>query len=159
MHCNSIRVINAKDVKTAVAHIENDLDMDESLTSDNWWNAIGVLNLNTKEYTKIAKDRDDQRLHTIGGIKEVVQEIASKERYERLQLDMMCAIKQEDWDTVRINALELDDIKHIVKNGFKFSAKEITELAPCRIDTFSITDMTDRDSKEDTFAVILDFHY
>lgn len=159
MHCNSIRVIRAKDVKTAVARIESDLDMDESLTSNNWWKTVGVLNLNTKKYTKIEEESDDQRLHTIGGIKELVQEIAGKDRYERLQLDMMCAIKREDWDTVRINALELDDIKSIVKNGFKFSAEDITELAPCRVDTFSITDMRDRDSKEDTFAVILDFHY
>ena len=107
-------------------------------------------------------DRDYEKLHSVEGITEVINEFAGKKRYDTLVNELEEHIKKEEWFYVENCAKELDGISDVVKNGFVLTDEKITEVNTDDWFNFGITDWTEvlsNDEDDDrVFAVIVDFH-
>lgn len=161
MHNAHIFVVKSAKAELAISKVKDELEMDESLTSNNWFSINGAVDLEQNSFTADDTDRTWENLQSIEGIIKESKEFVSKERYAGLKEQLNRSIEREHWFDVERLAKSLDGISYAVNKGFSFSADKITQFNEYDYFDFGITDWTDfRNAKEDdrVFAVIVDFH-
>lgn len=161
MHNAHIFVVKSANAELAISKVKDELEMDESLTSNNWFSINGAVDLEQNSFTADDTDRTWENLQSVEGIIKESKEFVSKERYAGLKEQLNRSIEREHWFDVERLAKSLDGISYAVNKGFSFSADKITQFNEYDYFDFGITDWTDfRNAKEDdrVFAVIVDFH-
>ena len=164
MHTKHIFVVKANNAELAISKVNNEFEMCDTLTSDNWWIINGAVDLVSNAYTPNDTDRDFDVLHSIEGIVGELKKFANKETYDKVRNQLLLSMSNEHWDNVISCAKTLDGIKNAVeKNEVVLSADKITEINEYEWFEFGITDwtMVDVDPNDDkgVFAVIVDFHH
>jgi hypothetical protein len=158
MHVLNIRVVKEKNIDEAIWRVENSYDNDESLTSDNYYTICGVLDMSRDKYVVIDKERDWNMFNCCKDVVKEVLEYANEKTYKQLKSELETAMKKKQWSRVYEVSEELEDIEPIIQGGFKFDKDNITEFAPWKVDTFSITDMRYLGGEGKTYAVVVDMH-
>ena len=161
MHNAHIFVVKANNAELAISKVETELELDESLTSNNYFSIDGAVDLVQNSFTPYDTDRAWEELHSVEGIIKASQEFISNERYAGLKEQINQCTNQERWFDVERLAKSLDGISYAVNKGFSFSADKITQFNEYDYFDFGITNWTDsHNAKEEdrVFAVIVDFH-
>lgn len=161
MHVKHIFVVKADNVENAVKKVESDLELDESLTSDNYWSVVGALDVKKNEYTFYDTSREDERLRTVEGINSVVGKFIDPAIYQGMKEQLALDTVRENWESVERLAKGLDGIKDALGKGFDITADPLVEVNGWDKLMFGVTDWTtiDDDTASPRFAVIVDFHF
>ena len=127
MHNAHIFVVKANNAESAILKVETELELDESLTSDNYFSINGAVDLEQNSYTEGDTDTDRawNNLHTVEGIIKESNEFISKERYAGLKEQLKQCAEQERWFDVERLAKSLDGISYAVNKGFDLSVDNI----------------------------------
>ena len=161
MHNAHIFVVKANNAELAISKVETELELDESLTSNNWFSIDGAVDLVQNSFTPYDTDRTWDNLHSVEGIIKESKEFVGKERYAGLKEQLKHCAEQERWFDVERLAKSLDGISYAVNKGFDLSADNIVQFNEYDYFDFGITNWaTLSNAKEDdrVFAVIVDFH-
>ena len=162
MHNKHIFIVKANNAELAISRVKGEIEGAEHLTSNNWWHTVGAVDLVQNSFTPDDTDRDYDKLHTVEGITEVINEYAGKDKYARLVQEVKKYTELENWFDVERCAKELDGIRNVAKNGFVLTPEKIMEVNADDWFEFGISDWTEvlynEEDDDRVFAVIVDFH-
>ena len=155
MHNNHIFIVDAENAELAISKVKTELELDESLTSNNWFMVLGAVDTISGAYTS---DSDYQgNLKTIEGINKEISEYISKERYDKLKEQLQESVDKHQWSMAEYYAKQLDGIEVATHTGFDLQ-KNITGINEFDKFSFGVTIWTDNNNDLSLFAVIVDFH-
>lgn len=162
MHNRHIFIVKSDTAENAMGTLKYTLYDDESLTCNNWFSVIGALDIKNNKWTENPKekpDRDDERLHTVEGMNKALNDISSKERFAKLERELLEKVKTKQYFEVANLANKLDGIQGVCDKGVDIT-KEIIEINPYDKFTFGLSNYDGLGGNEDTelFAVVVDFH-
>lgn len=162
MHNRHIFIVKSDTAENAIGTLKYTLYDDESLTCNNWFSIIGALDIKSNKWTENPKekpDRDDERLHTVEGMNKALNDISSKERFDKLERELLEKVKTKQYFEVANLANKLDGIQGVCDKGVDIT-KEIIEINPYDKFTFGLSNYDWLGGNEDTelFAVVVDFH-
>ena len=161
MHNAHIFIVKAANAELAISKVNTELELDERLTSDNYFSINGAVDLVQNSFTPYDTDRTWDNLHSIEGISKEVNECIAPERYAGLKEQLKLSVEKERWFDVERLAKSLDGISYAVNKGSVFSADNIIRFNEDDYFDFGVSDWTGfSNDKEDNrvFAVIVDFH-
>lgn len=157
MHNKHIFIVDAENAELAIWRVKTELELDESLTSNNWYSVCGAVDTVSGAYTLNDDYRDCEGLKTIEGINKEISEYISKERYDKLKEQLQESVDKHQWSMAEYYAKQLDGIEVATHTGFDLQ-KNITGINEFDKFSFGVTIWTENNNDLPLFAVIVDFH-
>lgn len=159
MHNKHIFIVDAENAELAIWKVKTELELDESLTSNNWYSVCGAVDTVSGAYTLNDDYRECDELKTIEGINKEINEFISKERYEKLKAQLQESVDKHQWHMAEYYAKQLDGIEVATHTGFDLK-KNIVDINEFDKFSFGVTIWTENENNDDLslFAVIVDFH-
>lgn len=157
MHNKHIFIVQADNAELAISQVKTELELDESLTSNNWFTVCGAVDTVSGAYTLNDDYRDCDELKTIEGINKEISEYISKERYDKLKEQLQECVDKHQWHMAGYYANQLDGIEVATHTGFDLK-KNIVGINEFDKFSFGVTIWTENNNDLSLFAVIVDFH-
>ena len=157
MHNKHIFIVQADNAELAISQVMTELELDESLTSNNWFTVCGAVDTVSGAYTLNDDYRDCDELKTIEGINKEINEYIGKERYEKLKAQLQESVDKHQWHMAEYYAQQLDGIEVATHTGFDLQ-KHIVGINEFDKFSFGVTIWTEDNKDLPLFAVVVDFH-
>lgn len=159
MHNKHIFIVDAENAELAISKVKTELELDESLTSNNWYSICGAVDTVSGAYTLNDDYRECDGLKTIEGINKEINEYISKERYDKLKARLQECVDKHEWHMAEYYAKQLDGIEVATHTGFDLK-NNIVDINEFDKFSFGVTIWTENENNNDLslFAVIVDFH-